>query len=113
MSGELVYFVVPARDAERAKAFYGELFGWGFATGNVPGGFHIQGSTPPGGLSGGGEGSSPSVYFSVDDIDAAVARIRELGGRAGDPEEIESGYMSSCEDDQGTSFNIWAPRAEG
>jgi uncharacterized protein len=110
MAGDLVYFVVPAGDAERAKAFYGDLFGWGFSPGNVPGGFNVEGSTPPGGLFGGGEGSSPQVYFSVDDIDAAVAKVRELGGEAGEPEEIASGFMAECRDDQGTAFNLWAPK---
>jgi uncharacterized protein len=109
MTGELVYFVVPAPDAQRAQTFYGELFGWEFAPGSVPDGYEISNAQPPGGLFGGGEGSSPDVYFGVDDIDAAVARVRELGGEAEDPQEIASGYMASCRDDQGTAFNIWAP----
>jgi predicted enzyme related to lactoylglutathione lyase len=110
MAGDLVYFVIPVSDGERAHAFYGGLFGWSFAPGNVPDGFNIEGSTPPGGLFGGGEGSLPQVYFSVDDVEAAVAKVRELGGEAGDPEEIPSGFMSHCRDDQGTEFNIWAPK---
>jgi predicted enzyme related to lactoylglutathione lyase len=113
MAGDLVYFVVPAADAEKAKAFYGELFGWEFTPGRVPGGFNIEGSQPPGGLFEGGEGSKPSVYFSVDDIEAGVAKVRELGGEASDPEEIGSGFMSHCRDDQGKEFNLWAPPAAG
>lgn len=112
MTGELCYFVIPAADAERSQAFYGGLFGWGFAPGNVPGGFQITGSTPPGGLHGGGEGSSPQVYFSVADIHAAVTRVRELGGSADEPEEISSGYMAHCRDDQGSHFSLWAPPEE-
>ncbi len=108
-SGDLVYFVIPVPDAERGRSFYGDLFGWGFETGNVPGGFQITGSTPPGGLFGGGEGSSPSIYFGVEDIDAAVARVRELGGESDVPQQIESGSMARCRDDQGTAFNLWAP----
>jgi predicted enzyme related to lactoylglutathione lyase len=50
------------------------------------------------------------VWFEVDDIEAALARIRELGGEAGEPGEIASGYMASCRDDQGTPFNVWASR---
>jgi predicted enzyme related to lactoylglutathione lyase len=113
MPGDLVYFVIPAADAERAQAFYGAIFGWDFSPGNVPGGFNIEGSTPPGGLFGGGEGSNPTVYFSVDDIEAAVAQVRELGGEAEDPQEIASGYMSHCGDDQGTAFGMWAPKEGG
>jgi predicted enzyme related to lactoylglutathione lyase len=112
MKGELVYFVVPVKDGERGRKFYGELLGWEFATGNVPGGFHITNVRPPGGMFGGGGGTHPQVYFQVDDIEAAVALVRELGGEAGDPEKIQSGYMSSCRDDQGTGFNLWAPAGD-
>lgn len=112
MAGDLVYFTIQAGDPERAKEFYGALFGWEFTPGNVPGGFNIEGTEPRGGLFGGGSGSAPSVYFSVDDIEAAVAKVRELGGEADDPEEIRSGYMTSCRDDQGREFNLWAPKED-
>jgi uncharacterized protein len=107
VAGDLVYFVIPAADAERGRSFYGDLFGWRFTPGSAPGGFNIEGPTPPGGLFGGGEGSRPQVYFDVDEIDAAVARVRELGGEAEEPQEIESGRMSLCRDDQGTEFGLW------
>jgi uncharacterized protein len=110
MAGELVYFMVPVRDAERAHRFYGELLGWEFSPGNVPGGFNIDNATPPGGLYAGGERSSPQVWFGVDDIQAGVERVRELGGEAGEPEEIASGHMAACRDDQGTELNLWAPK---
>lgn len=109
-AGDLVYFVVPARDAERSKRFYSELLGWEFSPGNIPGGFNIEGPTPPGGLFGGGDGSAPSVYFGVDDIDAAVAKVRELGGEAEEPQDITSGRMSACRDDQGVELNLWTPK---
>ena len=88
MTGDLVYFVIPAADTERARAFYGDLFGCGFAPGNVPDGYQITGSDPPGGLHGGGSAERPEVYFGVDDIEAAVARVRELGGHSDDPQAI-------------------------
>ena len=101
---------MPSADAERAKAFYGDLFGWELTPGTVPGGFNIEGSTPPGGLFAGGDGESPAVYFDVDDIEAAVAQIRELGGEAEQPQQIQTGWMAACKDDQGKSFNIWQRR---
>jgi uncharacterized protein len=109
-TGDLVYFMVPVPDAGRAQAFYGRLFGWEFSPGSVPGGFNIDNSTPPGGLYGGGEGNAPVVWFEVADIDAAIALVLELGGEADEPEDIESGRMVSCRDDQGTEFNLWAAR---
>ena len=113
MAGDLVYFTIPAADTARARAFYGGLFGWAFAPGNVPDGYQITGPTPPGGLHGGGEGSQPDVFFGVEDLDAAVARVRELGGHADDPQETPSGAFALCRDDQGVRFGLWAPRAPG
>jgi uncharacterized protein len=113
VTGELVYFWIPVPDAARAQAFYGGLFGWEFAPGNVPDGYQITNASPPGGLHGGGEGSAPQVCFQVDDVQAAVERVRELGGEADDPQEIPSGSYVQCRDDQGTSFFLWAPPSGG
>lgn len=110
MAGELVYFVVNAADAERAKRFYGELFGWEFAEGRVSGGFQITNTEPPGGLFAGGDAKAPKVWFKVDDINEGIERVRALGGEAGEPEEIASGFMASCRDDQGNELNLWAPK---
>ena len=112
MAGDLVYFVMPAADAERAKAFFGGLFGGEFTAGNVPGGFNIEGPAPPGGLFGGDRSNRPMPYFQVDDIESAVAKVRELGGEAEDPQEIASGWMSHCTDDQGVEFGLWQGRGE-
>ena len=112
MAGDLVYFVIPVADADRGQAFYGELFGWRFGTGNVPGGYQIEGTTPPGGVFAGGEAREAQVYFDVDDIHAAVSHVRELGGEADEPQEIASGWMARCRDDQGTAFNLWAGAEE-
>lgn len=110
MAGDLVYFVIPVPDGERGRKFYGELLGWQFDPGNIPGGYQISNATPPGGLFGGGPGNRPRVYFEVDDIEAGVEKVRELGGEAGEPEQIESGFMADCKDDQGTEFSLWAAR---
>lgn len=112
MAGDLVYFWIPVADADRAKAFYGGLFGWTFASGNVPDGYQVTNVTPPGGLHGGGEGSSPQVCFAVEDIEAGVARVRDLGGEADDPQQTESGSYARCRDDQGTQFFLWASPGE-
>jgi predicted enzyme related to lactoylglutathione lyase len=111
MAGDLVYFWIPVPDGERAKAFYSGLLGWEFGPGNVPGGAQITNVSPPGGLQGGGEGADPQVCFEIDDIHAGVARVRELGGEADETQEIPSGFLAACRDDQGTHFHLWAARA--
>src|SRR2546430_895043 len=108
-AGDLCYFVMPVADAGRAEAFYGGLLGWRFSPGNVPGGSNIEGVSPPGGTFE-GEGG-PELYFMVDDLEAAIARVRELGGEADEPQPTEGGRYSRCRDDQGAAFGIWSPTA--
>ncbi len=111
MPGDLVYFWIPVPDSGRARAFYGALLGWEFGPGNSPDGLQVTNVAPRGGLRGGDEASHPHVCFQVDDMDAALARVRELGGEADEPQEIASGSYVSCRDDQGTHFFLWAGRS--
>lgn len=104
------YFVIQVPDSAQARAFYGGLFGWGFAPGSSSDGFQIQGVTPPAGLLGGADQAAVKVYFDVADIHAAVARLRELGGESGEIDETPSGYQVDCRDDQGTEFSLHQQR---
>jgi len=104
MRTDLGYYTLPVRDLKRGKAFYGAAFGWTFE----PDGGHVVESSPPGGLSE-GAGTSAKVYFRTDDIKSAIARIRDAGGHAADPQEYPSGWSSDCRDDQGTEFSLWEP----
>ena len=109
MAGDLVYFWIPVPDGEAAKRFYGELLGWELEAGSHPEGIQITNTTPHGGISGGAESAShPQVVFRVDDLDAAIKRVRELGGDAGEPRPGGEGRSVECRDDQGTSFHLWA-----
>lgn len=88
--GAMTWNELNTRDVEKAKAFFGELLGWEFAPGYMPGYFFIHNPHNNGRINGGilemsGEawGEMPShwmVYFSVADIDAALAKAAELGG---------------------------------
>lgn len=83
MAGEPSHFEVGVPDAQRARAFYGQLLGWTFRTTK---GDSAWIETP--GVGGGLHGEDTSnilIYFSVPDIEAAVRRVRELGGEAGEP----------------------------
>lgn len=108
MSGELGYFTIPVPDMKRGLAFYGGLFGWEFAADATDAYAHVNNTTPPGGLHT-AEGSSPQVWFRIQSIQAAVARVRELGGHADEPQESPSGWSTACRDDQGIQFNLWQP----
>src|SRR5918998_433 len=78
MAGEPSFFSLGVAEAERGRAFYGELFGWPMEP--TGGGFAITTAAAPGGIHGGDPEASPYLFFRVDDIAAAVERVRELGG---------------------------------
>jgi uncharacterized protein len=109
MAGDLVYFWIPVPDGDQAKRFYGELLGWEFGPGNHPEGHQITNTEPHGGIAGGSEASHPQVCFQVNDLEAAIERVRELGGEAGEPQPGGPGRSVECRDDQGTSFHLWGP----
>ncbi|MPV37120.1 VOC family protein [Georgenia subflava] len=115
MSGELAFFELGVADAARGRAFYEALFGWSFAPGPAGGdGAMITTPNVPGGIHGGDAGSSPYLFFRVDDIDGAVARVHELGGSVegtdvdGDEEsQATYGRFKLCRDDQGSPFGLF------
>ncbi|MFI0409358.1 VOC family protein [Actinomadura sp. 3N508] len=112
MSGDIVFFDLPGKDAAATAKFWESLFGWKFKEGNFPGYSMIHGSTPMGGNPHGDKSKSPRVYFSVDDLTAASERVRELGGTADEPVTIPAGRFANCVDDQGVEFSIFEAAGE-
>jgi len=116
MAGEVSFFELGVKDPVRARAFYCELFGWKMSPGpsGEGRGFQIESGNIPGGLHGGDEGSGPYLFFRVEDIEAAVRRVRELGGEAELNEHSgpgAAGTFAFCRDDQGSSFGLHQPPA--
>jgi uncharacterized protein len=118
MAGDLTFFELGVEDAERGRTFYEGLFGWRFAPGPSGEGFLIQTPGGRGGIHGGDPGASPYVFFAVADIDAAIARVVELGGVVeemdveGDEEsQASTGRFKLCRDDQGSPFGLHQPPA--
>jgi uncharacterized protein len=113
MTGELSFFELGVGDVQRGRAFYEGLFGWRFGPSASGEGFTIDSAVVPGGMHGGDVGASPYVFFAVDDIEAAVERVRELGGVVdesdveGDEDSIARfGRFKLCRDDQGSPFGL-------
>lgn len=106
MAGNITYFEVPSGDIEATQRFWGSLFGWQFRAGNFPGYSMIDGPTPLGGAPHADASRHPRIFFAVDDIDAAVTRVRELGGTAEEPVRTPSGAFAHCVDDQGVEFSL-------
>jgi predicted enzyme related to lactoylglutathione lyase len=113
MAGELAFFELGVEDTRKGRVFYEGLFGWKFETGPSGNGWVIDAPDVRGGMHPGDAGATPYVFFAVDDIDAAIARVRELGGEVEeiDVEGDESstarfGRFKLCRDDQGSPFGL-------
>ena len=107
------YVVMITADLDRARAFYGNLFGWAIEAGNVEGGGHIANTHFPMGFMTGDAAQSATpttvVHFRVDDIGAYADRVVELGGQVISCDEYPSGGNAACLDDQGYRFDLFRP----
>ena len=104
-----MWFEVPARDSARAQEFYRGLFGWEFDRfGDAD--YHM--TAAGGAIAGGAEEQGLLTYFGVSDVDAAVGRVRDLGGESGAPEEIpDVGRYARCSDPDGNRFGLFQATA--
>ena len=109
-----------AHDLDEAKSFYGDLFGWTPAS--LPdhpasdytlftvGGDRVAGLTPMSeGMKAHGVPPVWVSYVLVDDVDAVVARVEELGGavQLAPMDVVDSGRMSMIADPSGASVALW------
>jgi len=112
MPGKLVHFEVRAQDGKRARSFWGGLFGWQFQDAGMPGMEYqmVRTGEDQGGaiMRSDKSADSPIVYFDTDDIDASIAKVRELGGKAEDKMPIpQVGWFTHCVDPEGINFSIF------
>jgi uncharacterized glyoxalase superfamily protein PhnB len=108
--GDIVRVSMVASDAERAKEFYEAVLQVPFVSGRVPGAWGTN-ETAPRFSMWSPEDAAPEVQlcFRVDDIRAAVSRVRDAGGTAGQVDSRPYGLLAECEDDQGAHFQLWQP----
>jgi predicted enzyme related to lactoylglutathione lyase len=99
-------------DIAKAASFYGDWFGW--RTEEIPGAQGLRviynGDRTNGSISSAVEGMPPfwCPYFGTDDLEPAMARTTELGGRilAG-PIPVPQGAFAVAQDPQGAVFALW------
>lgn len=90
----VVHWEIEARDPQRLRAFYRELFQWEIGDGPImqiaPG---IGGPEPgPAGHIRQGDTSRVSLYVQVKDLAASLTRVAELGGtKVTDPFDVPGG----------------------
>lgn len=121
MSGRVVHFEVPFDDAERAAAFYREIFDWGVQpmpeldyTFVTTGPMGEQGPAEPGYIGGGmyarEQGSPhPVVVIDVADIDATLARVAAHGGETvvAKTAVADMGFSAYFRDCEGNLMGLW------
>jgi uncharacterized protein len=113
--GAMTWNDLLTRDVEAARAFYAPLFGWEIDAVPESGGryYVIKG---PDGSNGGmmplaaeGIPSFWQPYFAVESLDAALAKVHELGGRVlTEPTPVPSGAFVAALDPQGAAFSLLA-----
>jgi predicted enzyme related to lactoylglutathione lyase len=109
MAGKLVHFEVQAQDTNRALDFYKNMFGWQFQGFEGPVEYHMtQLAEDMGGAVTPGDPGAIRVYFDVDDINDGVARVKEHGGKADDPQPVPGmGWFAACTDTEGNPIGLW------
>lgn len=115
-AASVVWFEIPADNLERAKKFYGSLFGWKFA--KLPAAvndyWHIdtagKSDSPDGGLMPRMHSEQPITnYISVPSVGKAAAKVKKLGGTVCKPKTAVPGmgYFAVCLDTEGNTFALW------
>jgi len=108
MAGKMVHFELPARDAGRAKGFWGGVFGWEFGDPMGMEYWLTRTGEDQGGAIYEADKLGLTLYFDTDDIDATLAKVKELGGAAGDKTPIpHTGWFAHCVDTEGNDFSVF------
>jgi predicted enzyme related to lactoylglutathione lyase len=123
---KVVHFEIPAEDLDRAKKFYGAVFGWNLQTTPMPGGGEYtsvmttpvdeqtQVPTEPGAINGGlmertATTPTPVITIGVDAIDVALKNVEAEGGSTVHPRtEIPGmGAFAYFKDPEGNVMGLW------
>lgn len=113
--GRVVHFELPVDDPDRARSFYGEVFGWTFeGHGEVPYWLATTDDRDQPGIDGALAGRDdlhdvPVVVVNVDDLDATVERATASGAELLQPRlpVPGMGWTAYVRDPEGTVLGIW------
>lgn len=105
--GELSYITYEVPDSPSFREFYSRVLFWTFEPGRIEDGWQVRGTHPMAGVAGGSSRQATVPMWTVEDVDAAVARVREAGGTVIDePSQQPYGKSALCTDDQGSRFYL-------
>ena len=122
---KVIFFEIPADNLERARKFYGTVFGW--KMNEIPQMHYTQIGTveadvlgvrgkpkEPGAINGGmlqrhDTVKSPVIYINVKNIDEAAATIEQNGGKVIQPKAPVGnfGFAAYFSDTEGNVVGLW------
>lgn len=115
-AGTPTWFDLTTPDAAKAHAFYTELFGWSYNVSGPELGYYAMAQLDGKNVAGLGppapDSNMPSVwsvYLASDDIQADIAKIKQLGGQLlFEPMQVpDQGTMVMATDPTGAAFGLW------
>jgi predicted enzyme related to lactoylglutathione lyase len=117
MANPFVHLELNTPDLDKAKEFYGQLFGWTFDDMPMPGSVYSlfkPDSGPGGGIM--SMSDAPTrwlAYIGVDDVHASTAKAESLGATVIVPvqEVPNAGSFSILQDPTGAAIALWQPKS--
>jgi len=119
-AASVIWFEIPADNLERAKKFYGALFGWKIAPFPGMSGTEMQNylhintggpdASPDGGLMKRMHPQQPITnYVNVPSVVKSMTKVRKLGGKVLVPKTavMQMGYFAVCQDTENNVFALW------
>jgi len=129
---KVVHFEIPVNDLEKARNFYGHIFGWALADWTMPdGSVHIGVHTTPidettrvpeeaGAINGmimqkTEVSKHPTFAINVDSIDDRIEKITKAGGKLLQPKVdiMGMGFYCYASDPEGNVFGLWEDAKKG
>jgi predicted enzyme related to lactoylglutathione lyase len=116
MGAPVAFFEIISADADRARRFYADLFGWQGDADPAMGGYALIDTGAGDGSIGGGIGSDDDdqpgvrIYMRIDDLEKYLGRAEELGGtRLVPPTDLPGGYgqIAMFADPDGNRVGLW------
>ena len=122
MDHTIVHFEIPAKDVEKLKQFYEEVFGWKIIQYPSPLDYWLIQTVPvdekgaplrPGVNGGMFRKQQPEMktinYFAVESINDYLDKIQKLGGKVISPkQEVPNvGWTAAAEDPEGNQFALF------
>lgn len=112
--GKVIHFEITADDTERAQKFYTDAFGW--KPTQYMEGYSVQDTGEGGGINGAimkrEFKAQPSiVWIGVDDIEAAVKKVKAAGGDVAGEKQIvpNTGETIYAKDTEGNIIGLIKP----